>query len=148
VSDSQGTLVGNLTRDPELRYSAGGAPVLSLGLAVNRRKKVGDDWEEETSFFNAVCFGSLAENLAATVSKGNRVLLVGSWVQRNYEKDGETKSTTEFVVEHAGPELRWAQAKVTRNEKGASSGRSSGGQKSSGRRQAVDPVYGDEEEPF
>lgn len=144
MSDSPGTLVGNLTRDPELRFTTGGSGVLSGGLAVNKRKQVNGEWQEETSFFNFVAFGTLGENMAASLSKGQRVVLVGHWEARPYEtKEGDKRTSTEFVVDAGGPDLRWAKAQVTKVEK-AEGGNSSRG---SSRRQSADPIYGDEE-PF
>jgi len=146
VSDSVITLVGNITSDPELRFGANGNAVLSSGLAVNKRKPDGDGgWTEETSFFNIVAFGTLAENLAASVGKGSRVIVKGELVQRPYEtKEGEKRSSIEVVVEAAGPDLRWATAEVQRNEKG--SGQSSKG--SSKPRQAPRQQQLEDEEPF
>ncbi|MGA1062090.1 MAG: single-stranded DNA-binding protein, partial [Ilumatobacteraceae bacterium] len=59
------TLTGNLTRDPELRFTTGGRGVASFGLAVNRRYQVNGEWQEQVSFFNIVCWGDLGENVAA-----------------------------------------------------------------------------------
>jgi single-strand DNA-binding protein len=142
VSDSSGTLIGNLTREPELRFGAGGGAVLGGGLAVNKRKKVGDDWEESTSFFNFVAFGSLAENMAASLTKGSRVVLSGHWEARPYEtKEGESRTSTEFVVDEAGPSLRWATAEVTKVEK-SEGGAAKGGKPAPRQKPASD------EEPF
>ena len=69
------TLIGNLTRDPELRYTAGGRGVASFGLAVNRRYQVNGEWQEQVSYFNIVCWADLGENVAATMTKGNRCIV-------------------------------------------------------------------------
>src|SRR5690606_25137354 len=71
------TLIGNLTRDPELRYTTGGRGVASFGLAVNRRYQQNNEWVEQTSFFNVVCWGDLGENVAATLTKGSRTIVTG-----------------------------------------------------------------------
>lgn len=123
MSDSTSTLVGNITSDPELRFGANGNAVFSSGLACNDRKPDGNGgWTEETSFFNIVAFGTLAENIAATVQKGTRMILTGNLKQRNYEtKEGEKRSVVELVIQAGGPDLRWATAEVQRNEKDAQS---------------------------
>jgi single-strand DNA-binding protein len=127
VSDATVTLVGNITSDPELRFGANGSGVYSSGIAVNDRKPDGNGgWNEETSFFNIVAFGTLAENMAASFQKGTRVVVQGVLKQRNYEtKEGEKRSVVEVNVQSGGPDLRWATAGVERNEKG-------GGQQSKG----------------
>ena len=71
------TLIGNLTRDPELRYTTGGRGVASFGLAVNRRYQVNGEWQEQTSFFNVVCWAELGENVAASLGKGSRAIVTG-----------------------------------------------------------------------
>ena len=144
------TLIGNLTRDPELRFTTGGRGVASFGLAVNRRYQVNGEWQEQVSFFNIVCWGDLGENAAATLSKGSRCILPGRLEQRSWEtNDGEKRSVVEVIADEVGPSLRWATAQVERTERsgdfGGGSGGSSGGSSGGGR--APDPVYGDEE-PF
>jgi single-strand DNA-binding protein len=145
------TLVGNLTRDPELRYTASGLGVANLGIAVNHRRQVNGEWQEETSFFNVTAFGDLGENVAASLNKGNRILVSGRLQQRSYEtKDGEKRSAVEVVADEIGPSLRWAQAQVERISRDAADGGGfggSGGGGGGGASRAPDPVYGDEE-PF
>ena len=147
------TLVGNLTRDPEPRYTQGGRAVANFGMAVNRRYQVNGEWQEETSFFNVVAWAELGENAAASLSKGSRTIVFGRLQQRDYEnREGEKRSMVEVVADDIGPSLRWAQATVERNERsdagpgGGSSGGGGGGGGPSGGR-TPDPVYGDEE-PF
>ena len=144
------TLIGNLTRDPELRYTTGGRGVASFGMAVNRRYQVNGEWQEQTSFFNIVCWGQLGENAAATLSKGSRAIVFGRLEQRSYEtSDGEKRSVVEVIAEEVGPSLRWAQAQIERNERSDSAGASSGGGAGApaGAPRPPDPIYGDEE-PF
>lgn len=123
MSDATVTLVGNITSDPELRFGANGNAVYSSGLAVNDRKPDGNGgWNEETSFFNVVAFGTLAENMAGSFTKGTRVVVTGILKQRQYEtKEGEKRSVVEVNVQAGGPDLRWASAEVTRNEKDSQS---------------------------
>lgn len=154
MADSTVTLIGNLTRDPELRYTTGGRGVASFGLACNRRYQVNGEWQEQVSFFNVVAWGTLGENLAASLTKGTRVIVTGRLEQRSWEtQDGEKRSVVEVVADEVGPGLRWAQVQVERNERsteggfsggGASGGGSSGG---GGGGRSPDPIYGDEE-PF
>jgi single-strand DNA-binding protein len=144
------TLIGNLTRDPELRFTTGGRGVASFGLAVNRRYQVNGEWQEQVSFFNIVCWGDLGENAAATLTKGSRCIVTGRLEQRSWEtNDGEKRSVVEVIADEVGPSLRWATAQVERTERsgdfGGGSGGASGGSSGGGR--APDPVYGDEE-PF
>ena len=152
MADSTVTIVGNITRDPELRFTAGGKGIASFGLAVNRRWQQNGEWQEKVSFFNVTAWDTLGENIAASLTKGTRVIVTGRLEQREYEtKEGEKRNVVEIVADEIGPSLRWARAEVERisRDGGASSsggGSSSGGSASSASR-APDPVYGDEE-PF
>ena len=149
ASENSVTLVGNLTRDPELRYTTGGSGVASFGIAVNRRYKVNGEWQEQVSFFNVVAWGDLGENAAASLHKGNRVIVTGRLEQRSYEtRDGEKRNVTEVIADELGPSLRWAQVEIERiSRDSAGGGSSGGGGASGGASRAPDPVYGDEE-PF
>lgn len=113
MADNTITVVGSLGRDPELRYTSTGRGVASFGMAVNRRWQKDGEWEESTSWFNVVCWASLGENAAASLSKGDRVIVFGRLEQRDWEdKDGQKRSTVEIVAGSLGPDLRWAQATV------------------------------------
>jgi single-strand DNA-binding protein len=150
MADNSVTLVGNITREPELRFTGGGKGVASFGLAVNRRYQVNGEWQEKVSFFNIVAWDSLGENAAASLHKGNRIIVSGRLEQRDYEtKDGEKRTVVEIIADEIGPSLRWARAeieRIARDSTGGSSGGSSGSS-GSGPSRAPDPVYGDEE-PF
>ena len=114
------TLVGNLTRDPELRFTPSGAANATFGLAVNRRwqNRQTNEWEEATSFFNVVCWRELADNAAESLAKGMRIIVTGRLEQRSWETDqGEKRSVVEVVADEIGPSLRWATAKVERTER-------------------------------
>jgi len=116
--DNTVTLVGNATKDPELRYTTSGRGVASFGLAVNRRWQQNGEWQEAVSFFNIVAWGDLGENAAASLTKGNRVFVTGRLEQRSYEdKDGNTRNVTEVIADDLGPSLKWAQADVERTER-------------------------------
>lgn len=116
--DSTVTLVGNLTREVELRFTQGGRAVATLGLAVPRRFQRNNEWVEETSFFNVTAWGTLGENAAASLWKGMRVLVTGRLEQRQYEtQDGDKRSVVEVVADELGPSLRWATAEVQKAER-------------------------------
>ena len=148
--DSTVTIVGNLTRDPELRFTAGGKGVASFGVAVGRRFQQNGEWQEKTSFFNVTAWDTLGEDCAASLTKGSRCIVTGRLEQREYEtKEGEKRNVVEIVADEIGPSMRWARAEVERISRDGGSGGgggNSGGGSSSGTR-APDPVYGDEE-PF
>lgn len=148
MADSTVTLVGNLTREPELRFTQGGRAVATIGLAVSRRYQVNNEWQEQTSFFNVVAWGQLGENAAASLTKGTRVLISGRLEQRSYEtQNGEKRSVVEINADEIGPSLRWATTSVERNDRRTGDGGSASGATGAGRPVANDPVYGDEE-PF
>src|SRR5580692_11278759 len=114
------TLSGNLTRDPEIRYTRDGQANATFGLAVNRRwqPRGSDEWEEATSFFDVVCWRDLAENVALSLSKGMRVVVTGRIEQRSWETDdGEHRSKVEIVADEIGPSLRFATADVQRTRR-------------------------------
>jgi len=121
------SLVGNATRDPELRFTASGQATASFGLAVNRRwqNRQTNEWEEQVSFYTVVTWRNLAENVAESVHKGTRVIVTGRLEQRSWETpDGQKKSTVEIVADAVGPDLTYASAHVTKNERTDSPGTS------------------------
>lgn len=94
-------LIGNLTRNIELRYTPSGTPVGSFGLAVNRRFKQGDELKEEVCFVDIVVFGKQAENAAKYLSKGSKATIEGRLQQRRWETEaGEKRSKHEVVAEN------------------------------------------------
>ncbi len=116
------TLVGNLTRDPELRFTPNGTPVVSLGIAVNRRyqDKQSGEWTDDTSFFNISAWFKLAENCAESLSKGDRILVSGRLNQRSWEtKEGDKRYAVEVIADNVAPSLQFASCKISRNEKAA-----------------------------
>lgn len=122
--DNTTTIVGNLTRDPELKYLDSGLAVCNLGVAWNP-PPAQDGTEKDPSFFNVACFRDLAENVAESLSKGDRVVVNGHFTSRQYESktfvdsDGNPAKQTavELVADDVAPSLRWATAKTTRNER-------------------------------
>jgi single-strand DNA-binding protein len=119
------TISGNITRDPEMRYTAGGTSTATFGVAVNRswRNQQTNEWEERTSFFNVVCWQSLAENVSASLRKGTRVVVTGRLEQRSWETDqGEKRSVVEVVADDVAPSLRFATADIHRVERSGPDG--------------------------
>ena len=113
------TLIGNLTRDPEIRYTRDGQATTTLGIAVNKRWKnrTTDEWEESTSFFDVVCWRELAENVALSLTKGARVVISGSLQQRSWEtEDGERRFKVELVADEIGASLRFATTDIHKVE--------------------------------
>jgi single-strand DNA-binding protein len=108
---AQVTVVGNLTAEPEIKTTKTGSSVLKVGVAVNRRwKNKQDEWEEEASFFDVNAWGELAENVAASLSKGSRVLISGRLEQQTWEnKEGQKQSKVVLVADDIGVSLRKAQ---------------------------------------
>jgi len=147
------TLIGNITRDPELRFTPSGQATATFGLAVNRRwqNRQTQEWEEATSFFDVVCWREQAENASESLSRGSRIIVTGRLEQRSWETpEGEKRSKIEVVADEIGPSLRWATAQVTKNERrGAEGGGYQGG---GGAARATVPSGGndsyDDEEPF
>ena len=115
MADCTVTMVGNATKDPDLRYTTSGRGVVSFGLAVNRRWQQNGEWQEAVSFFNVVAWADLGENVAASIQKGNRVIVTGRMEQRSYEdKEGQTRQVVELVADDVGPSLKWAQCEIER----------------------------------
>lgn len=151
------TVVGNITRDPELRFTPSGAAKANFGIAVNRRwqNRQTQEWEEQTSFFNVVCWRDMAENVAESLPKGARVIVTGRLEQRSWETDeGEKRSIVEISADEIGPSLRWATAEVTKNDRkgggdfGGGGGGGTGGGGGGGGGGAPKPADNFGEEPF
>ena len=114
------TISGNITRDPEMRYTPSGISKVTFGVAVNRswRNQQSQEWEEQTSFFNVVCWREMAENVSESLGKGSRVVVTGRLEQRSWEtENGEKRSVVEIVADEVGPSLRWATAEVKKNDR-------------------------------
>lgn len=108
---AQVTVVGNLTAEPEIKTTKTGSSVLKVGVAVNRRwKNKQDEWEEEVSFFDVNAWGELADNVAASLAKGSRVIVSGRLEQQSWEnKEGQKQSKVVLVADDIGVSLRKAQ---------------------------------------
>lgn len=103
-----------------MRYTTGGKGVCTFGLAVNRSWQANGEWQEETSFFNVVCWNDIGENVAQSIDKGTRVLVTGRMVQRSWEdKEGVKRQTVEVVADDVGASLKWATSVTTRRGRNA-----------------------------
>ncbi len=119
------TIAGNLTRDPEIRYTRDGQATTSLSVAVNRRwqNRQTQQWEESTSFFDIVCWRDLAENVALSLTKGARVVATGHLKEHRWEtEDGETRSKVELVAEEIGASLRFATVDIHKVQRHSTAG--------------------------
>ncbi len=123
------TIVGNLTADPELRYTQSGAPVASFTIASTPRTfdRQANEWKDgEALFLRCSAWRELAENVAGSLTKGMRVVAQGRLQQRSYQdREGNSRSSIELTVEEVGPSLRYATASVVRADRAG--GRSGGG---------------------
>lgn len=123
VGETAVTIIGNLTADPELRYTQAGAPVFGFTVASTPRAfdRQSGTWKDAPAvFLRCTAWNELAENLAESVSKGTRLIVQGRLKPRSFEsRSGETHHVLELEVDAAGPELRWATAKVTKNTRAA-----------------------------
>src|ERR1035437_4273081 len=129
MPDNAVSVVGNITRDPELKFVNSGAAVASFGLAVSRRwqNRESKEWEEQVSFIDVSCWRDLAENVAETLTKGMRVWVTGRLEQQNWQNDaGEKRSKIIVQADDVGPSLKWASAVVTRNPKKERGGQQGG----------------------
>ncbi|WP_166876790.1 MULTISPECIES: single-stranded DNA-binding protein [unclassified Salinibacterium] len=128
------TVVGNLTADPELRYTQGGLAVANFTIASTPRTfdRASNDWKDgEALFLRASVWREFAEHVAGSLTKGSRVVATGRLRQRSYEtKEGEKRTSIELEIDEIGPSLRYATAQVTRTSStgGGGGGRSQGGQ--------------------
>ncbi len=128
AGETQITVIGNLTGDPELRFIQSGAAVVNFTVASTPRTfdRQSNEWKDgETLFMRCSLWREAAENVAESLTKGMRVIVTGRLVSRSWEANGEKRSVTELQVDEVGPSLRYATAKVTRTQR--SGGQSGGG---------------------
>ncbi|MEE9415363.1 MAG: single-stranded DNA-binding protein [Acidimicrobiales bacterium] len=148
--DNTITVVGNITRDPELRFTPSGAAVANFGVAWN--KKGQDGKEDEVSFFDVTCWRQLAENVSESLTKGARVVIYGRLEQRSWQtQEGDKRSKVEIIADDVAPSLKWASAQITRNEyngPGQGGGQGGGGNSAVPNQPAAAPAYSTDEEPF
>ncbi len=158
MADNEITIVGNLTREPELRFTTTGIATCGFGVAVNRRYMQNNEWvDAPTNFFNVTVWGQFGENVATSLNKGDRVIIKGRLDFRKYtNKDGVEVATHDVVADEVAASLKFATASMTRTQRTNTDGSQGGGGQGGGGRQGgnaqsagrpADPVYGDEE-PF
>ncbi|QYH34894.1 single-stranded DNA-binding protein [Salinibacterium sp. M195] len=140
------TVVGNLTADPELRYTQGGLAVANFTIASTPRTfdRASNEWKDgEALFLRASCWREFAEHVAGTLTKGSRVIAQGRLRQRSYEtKEGEKRTSMELEVDEVGPSLRYATAQITRAPRDSSAPRAaqqSGGAQQGGGQSKDEP---------
>jgi single-strand DNA-binding protein len=133
------TIVGNLTADPELRYTQNGLPVVNLTIASTPRvfdRQANEFKDGETLFMRASAWREMAEHIAGSLTKGTRVVASGNLKQKSYEtKEGEKRTTVELEIDEIGPSLRYATAQVTRsagNQQGGQRGQAPAGPQQAG----------------
>ena len=126
------TIIGNLTADPELRFTPSGAAVASFTVASTPRtfdRQAGEWQDGQTPFMPCQAWRQMAENIAESLTKGPRVIIQGRLVQRSYTtREGENRTVVEMQVDEIGPSLRYAKAQVTRQPPGGGQGGFGGGQ--------------------
>lgn len=124
------SVVGNLTADPELRYTQNGLPVANFTIASTPRTfdRQSNEWKDgEALFLRASVWREFAEHVAGSLTKGMRVIATGQLKQRSYQdRDGNNRTSIELQVDEIGPSLRYATAQVTRAASGGGGGRASG----------------------
>src|ERR687892_668438 len=113
---NQVALVGNITDDPELRYTQSGAALAGFTVAVSHRSKHNGEWQDVTDgFFRCTAWRSVAENAARSLKKGTRVFVAGKLIQRTWQDEsGNKRQTVEIQVTHVGPDLQFQSAEVER----------------------------------
>ena len=125
------TVVGNLTADPELRFTPSGAAVANFTVASTPRQfdKQSGEWKDgEALFMRCNIWRQAAENVAETLTRGSRVIVSGRLKQRSYEtREGEKRTVVELEVEEVGPSLKYATAKVNKVSRGSGGGGFGGG---------------------
>lgn len=131
AGDTVITVVGNLTGDPELRFTPSGAAVANFTVASTPRTfdRQSNEWKDgDTLFMRCSIWREAAENVAESLTKGTRVIVQGRLVQRSYEtREGEKRTVVELQVDEVGPSLRYASAKVTRAQRSGGGGGGFGG---------------------
>jgi len=115
-------IIGNITNDLELRYTAGGAAVINFGVATNRRYKQGEEWKDETTFHNVVLWGRQAETLVKFAKKGTRLFVSGRLQTRSWEDaDGKKNYKTEIVADEVSLLARYEKGEGKSSESSSES---------------------------
>ena len=151
MPDNTITVVGNITRDPELKFLNSGQAAVRLSVAVNRRwqNRQTQEWEERVSYFEVTGYGAMAENAANSLAKGNRVIVSGRLEQRSWEtENGDKRSIVEINADEIAPSLKFATAGVTRTPRAEGSNFSSSSAERPAPRSSEPSSYAFDEEPF
>lgn len=130
AGDTVITIIGNITADPELRFTPSGAAVANFTVASTPRQfdRTSNEWKDgETLFMRCSVWRDAAENVAESLQRGTRVMVSGRLKQRSYEKDGAKHTVVELDVDEVGPSLKYATAKVNRTQRGTGGGGFNGG---------------------
>ncbi|MDJ0458587.1 single-stranded DNA-binding protein [Arthrobacter sp. NQ7] len=142
------TVIGNLTSDPELRFTPSGSAVANFTIASTPRTfdRQSNEWKDgETLFLRASVWREAAENVAESLTKGTRVIVTGRLKSRSYEtKEGEKRTVIELEVDEIGPSLRYANAKINRTQRGTQGGQGNGVQGNGSTR----PQNGSQDDPW
>lgn len=133
-------VVGNLTAEPELRFTSTDRPVVNFRVAVNEVSVINGERRERTEYFSFVAWNSLAENIAESLSKGMRVQVAGRLQIRKADIDGQERFYTEIIADEVGLALRWQRVDREMVEKHNGKDTANAGVR-------ADPLYGDDE-PF
>jgi single-strand DNA-binding protein len=152
MPDNAITVIGNITRDPELKFLNNGQAAVRLSVAVNRRwqNRQTQEWEERVSYFEVTGYGAMAENAANSLAKGTRVIVSGRLEQRSWEtENGDKRSIVEINADEIAPSLRFATAVVTKTPRAEGSNFSSGQSGDRPTPRTNEPSsYAFDEEPF
>jgi len=152
AGDTVITVIGNITGDPELRFTPSGAAVANFTVASTPRQfdRQSNEWKDgETLFMRCSVWRDAAENVAESLQRGTRVIVSGRLKSRSYEtKEGEKRTVVEMEVDEVGPSLRYATAKVNRTQRGTGGGGGGFGGPSSGGGQQGGGQGGQQEDPW
>ncbi|WP_315503108.1 single-stranded DNA-binding protein [Actinomyces radicidentis] len=152
AGDTVITVIGNLTADPELRFTPSGAPVASFTIASTPRtfNRQTNEWQDgSTLFLRSSCWREMAENVSETLTKGMRVIAQGRLQQRSYQtREGENRTVVELAVDEIGPSLRRAKARVERNAPSNNQGGSAGDNGSTQGSTYTAPQGGAQDDPW
>ena len=120
MADNSITVVGNVTRDPELKFLNSGQAAVRVSVAVNRRwqNRQTQEWEERVSYFEVVAYGATAENTANSITKGTRVVVSGRLEQRSWTgDDGRVRTRVELVADDIGTSLKFSPLETTNSSR-------------------------------
>lgn len=118
MSDNNVTVVGNVVRDPALKYTTSNLAILELSVAVNERVKKDGEYTNVPSFFDVTAFGDLAEQVASSIEKGDRVVVSGKLKQSSWEtQEGQKRSKVGITADDVAASMRFATVEITKAEK-------------------------------